>query len=72
MEFEEDEKEKEMKKRLYYKKWKQELREAMREEIDSKYLTEKMIRKRSISDMSHYLDRLALEEAGYCGTMFNY
>lgn len=61
-----------MTKRLYYKKWKQELREVMREEIDSKYLTEKMIRKMSISDMSYYLDQLALEEAGYCGTMFNY
>lgn len=39
-----------MKKRLYYKKWKQELREAMREEIDGDYLTEKMVRKMSISD----------------------
>lgn len=33
-----------MKKRLYYKKWKQELREAMREELDGDYLTEKMVR----------------------------
>ncbi len=44
----------------------------MRAEIDGDYLTEKMVRKMSISDMSHYLNRLALEEAGYCGTMFNY
>ena len=58
-----------MKKRLYYKKWKQELREAMREEIDGDYLTEKMVRKMSISDMSHYLNRLALEEAGYLRTV---
>ena len=43
-----------MKKRLYYKKWKQELREEMREEIDGDYLTEKMVRKMSINDMLHY------------------
>ena len=61
-----------MKKRLYYKKWKQELREEMREEIDGDYLTEKMVRKMSINDMLHYFRKLALEEAGYCGTMFNY
>ena len=59
-------------KTIILQKWKQELREAMREEIDGDYLTEKMVRKMSISDMSHYLNRLALEEAGYCGTMFNY
>lgn len=61
-----------MKKRLYYKKWKQELREEMEAEIDGEYLTEKMVRKMSINDMLHYFRKLALEDAGYYGTMFNY
>ena len=34
-----------------FKKWKQELREEMRAEIDDEYLTEKMVRKMSIDDM---------------------
>ena len=53
-----------MKKRLYHKKWKQELREEMKAEIDGEYLTEKMVRKMSINDMLHYFQKLALEEAG--------
>ena len=53
-----------MKKRLYYKKWKQELREEMKAEIDDEYITEKMVRKMSINDMLHYFRKLALEEAG--------
>ena len=61
-----------MKKRLYHKKWKQELREEMKAEIDGEYLTEKMVRKMSINDMVHYFQKLALEDAGYRGTMFNY
>lgn len=61
-----------MKKRLYYKKWKQELREEMKAEIDGDYLTEKMVKKMSINDMVHYFQKLALEDAGYYGTMFNY
>lgn len=61
-----------MKKRLYYKKWKQELREEMKAEIDGECLTEKMVRKMSINDMLHYFRKLALEDAGYSGTMFNY
>lgn len=60
-----------MKKRLYFKKWKQELREEMRAEIDGEYLTEKMVRKMSIGDMLHYFQKIALEEAGYCGTMYS-
>lgn len=60
-----------MKKRLYFKKWKQELREEMRAEIDGEYLTEKMVRKMSIDDMLHYFQKIALEEAGYCGTMYS-
>lgn len=61
-----------MKKRLYLKKMKQELREEMRAEIDGDYLTEKMVKKMSINEMLHYFQKLALEDAGYYGTMFNY
>ena len=70
MEFKKDKEEK-MKKRLYFKKWKQELREEMRAEIDDEYLTEKMVRKMSIDDMLHHFQKIALEEAGYCGTMYS-
>nr|DAP53893.1 MAG TPA: hypothetical protein [Caudoviricetes sp.] len=61
-----------MKKRLYLKKMKQELREEMKAEIDGDYLTEKMVKKMSINEMLHYFQKLALEDAGYYGTMFNY
>ncbi|VUW99161.1 Uncharacterised protein [Streptococcus constellatus] len=60
-----------MKKRLYFKKWKQELREEMRAEIDDEHLTEKMVRKMSIDDMLYHFQKIALEEAGYCGTMYS-
>ena len=54
-----------MKKRLVYKKYKQELRKAMEDEIDGVYLTKKMVKKMSIKEMDSYFFQKMKEYIGY-------